>query len=164
MAKEMNLALGVNFDLLKTNLSAIYEKSDEGNKVLLFPTKVDSPNPVTFGEMITDFKKTFGMTEEDAKKIEGSLDSVKKEGSSFDLTKVKICLQVAYFYYNKPKKGDKETEYAVSVSVDMADALPDLGFVKLNSLSLAIWNTDKTAVVRQIGSGNISKMLEELSA
>lgn len=30
MAQEMNLALGANFDLLKTNLAAIYEKDDKG--------------------------------------------------------------------------------------------------------------------------------------
>ncbi len=49
MTGKMNLALGINFDLLKTNLSATYEKSGEGSKILLLPTKVTSPNSVSLG-------------------------------------------------------------------------------------------------------------------
>lgn len=35
MTESMNLALGANFDLLKTNLAAIFEKDEKGSKTLL---------------------------------------------------------------------------------------------------------------------------------
>lgn len=61
MTQSMNLALGANFDLLKTNLSAMFEKDEKGSKILLIPTKINSPVSVTLGEMVADFKSAFGM-------------------------------------------------------------------------------------------------------
>lgn len=163
MTQSMNLALGANFDLLKTNLAAVFEKDDNGSKILLVPTKIDSPTPVTLGEMINDFKKAFGMNEEDSKKIESSLDAVKKEGSAFDVNKITFQLQSAFLYKDSPKEGEGATEYAFAISVDMSEALPDLGFVKLNSLFIAVWNTERETVLHQIGTGNITKMLANLN-
>lgn len=173
MTESMNLALGVNFDLLKTNLSAMFEKDDKGSKILLLPTKVDSPNPVTLGEMVEDFKKAFGMNEKDSEGIKNSLEAVKKEGSTFNPDAITFKLQSAFFYKNMPKQAAAnaqnpetqtagETEYAFAVSVDMADALPDLGFVKLNSMFIAVWNTERETVLQQIGTGKITHMLTSL--
>lgn len=164
MTQSMNLALGANFELLKTNLTGVFEKDDKGSRVLLAPTKVDNPTSVTLEEMIVDFKKAFNMSEEDSKKIEDSLNNVKKEGSSFDISKIAFQLQAAFLYRDAPTNGTATTEYAFAVSVDMSDALPDFGFVKLNSLFVAVWNTDRQAVLRQIGTGNINKMLTNLEA
>lgn len=169
MTQSMNLALGVNFDLLKTNLAAVFEKDEKSSRILLVPTKTDSPTPVTLKEMTEDFKKAFGMTDEDSTKFENSLNAVKKEDSQLKLDEITFQLQSAFFYKEIPQKEEgKEpekgvTEYAFAISVDMADALPDLGFVKLNSLFLAVWNTKREAVLRQIGTGNITKMLANLN-
>lgn len=173
MTESMNLALGVNFDLLDTNLSAMFEKDDKGSKILLLPTKVDSPNPVKLGKIVEDFQKAFGMNEKDSKEIENSLDAVKKEGSTFNPDAITFKLQSAFFYKNMPKQAAAdaqnaatqtagETEYAFAVSVDMADALPDLGFAKLNSMFIAVWNTERETVLRQIGTGKITHMLTNL--
>ncbi len=166
MTQNMNIALGANFDLLKTNLSAMFEKDDKGSKILLLPTKINSPNSVTLDEMITDFKKAFGMNDNDSKQIEEQLNAAKKEGSAVDIGKITFQLQSAFLYKDMPKQGsgNEETEYAFAISVNMAEALPDLGFVKLNNLFIAIWNTEREAVLRQIGTGNITKMLETLNA
>lgn len=173
MTESMNLALGVNFNLLDTNLSAMFEKDDKGSKILLLPTKVDSPNPVKLGKIVEDFQKAFGMNEKDSKEIENSLDAVKKEGSTFKPEAITFKLQSAFFYKNMPKQAAAdaqnaatqtagETEYAFAVSVDMADALPDLGFAKLNSMFIAVWNTERETVLRQIGTGKITHMLTNL--
>lgn len=164
MTQGMELTFGVNFDLLKNNLVAIYEKGKDSSKILLTPTKVDHPASVTFGEMIDDVQRAFGMSDEEANKIGSSLESVKKEGSAFDINKIAFQLQAAFLYRDAPTNGTATTEYAFAVSVDMSDALPDLGFAKLNSLFVAVWNTDRQAVLRQIGTGNINKMLENLNA
>lgn len=36
MTQNMNLALGMNFDLFKTNLAAMYEKDNNGSKYYCF--------------------------------------------------------------------------------------------------------------------------------
>lgn len=197
MTKTMNLAFGVNFDLLKTNLAAAFEKDDNGSRILLSPTKVTEPSTVTFEEMLKEFKEVLGMSDEDSKKIGTTLDSLatKKEGSKFNLNKIKVQLLAAFLYKDMPvqsKEGDGKntnpvvndgnenvnkdekntspvteestTEYAFAISLDMSEALPDLGFVKLNSLSIAVWNTEREAVLSQIGIGSIAKMLENLNA
>jgi hypothetical protein len=162
--KAMNLAVGINFDLLKTNLSAMYEKGENGSKILLLPTKVDSTSTVSLGEMVTDFQNAFGMKDADSDKISTSLDSVKKEGSTFDPNAVTFQLQSAFLYKNSPKEGEGDLEYAIAVAVDMANALPDLGFIKLNRLYLAVWNTERTTVLKQLGTGAIDNMLKTLEA
>lgn len=164
MTQSMNLALGANFELLKTNLAAVFEKDDNGSRVLLAPTKVENPTSVTLDEMKKDFQKAFNMSDDDSKKIEKSLDAAKKEGSAFDISKIAFQLQAAFLYRNAPTNGTATTEYAFAISVDMSDALPDFGFVKLNSLFVAVWNTERQAVLTQIGTGNINKMLENLNA
>lgn len=164
MTQNMNLALGANFDLLKTNLSAVFEKDADGSKILLAPTKIDSPTPVTLGEMMDDFKKAFGMSDKDSQEIESKLEAVKEKDSQFNVKDITFRLQSAFLYKDSPKEGTGITEYAFAMSVDMSDALPDLGFAKLNSLFIAVWNTEKETVLRQIGTGKISNMVASLDA
>ncbi len=179
MTEKMNLALGINFDLLKTNLSATYEKSGEGSKILLLPTKVTSPNSVTLGEMVAEFKSAFGM--EDAEKnIKGNLESIQNANSPIKWENITFQLQAAFFYKEMPAAGTPKpgqnpsgegsegnagtTEYAFAIGVNMADALPNLGFIRLNSLFIALWNTERSSVLEQMGTGNISRMLQQLDA
>ena len=162
MGKEMNFAFGVNFDLLKTKLSAIYEKDDMGSRVLLLPTKLDSSETVSLEEMIKDFEKVLNMEKEESSKINKSLEALNKEGGQFDINKLTFQLQSAFFYQDTPKQGDGEMEYALAISVNMENALPDFGFIKLNKLSIAVWNTDKKVVLEKFGGYKIDKILEKL--
>lgn len=162
MTENMNLALGANLELLKTPLSVMLEKSGNGYKILLLPTKLDSPHSVTLGEMVDEFKSAFNMGDDVKEKITNSLKSVSDDENSFDPNKIKFQLQSAFLYLDSNTEP-KTKEYALAISVDTSDALPSLGFVKLNSLYVAVWNTEREAVLRQIGSGNISSMLEKLN-
>lgn len=47
MTQKMNLALGVNFDLLGTNLAGIYQKTENTSELLLMPTIVNSSNAIS---------------------------------------------------------------------------------------------------------------------
>lgn len=162
MTENMNLALGANVELLKTPLSVMLEKSGNGFKILLLPTKLDSPHSVTLGEMVDEFKSAFQIEESETKKIEDSLKTVSSNENNFDTNKIKFQLQSAFLYLDSNSET-KTKEYALAISVDTSDALPSLGFVKLNSVYVAVWNTEREAVLRQIGSGNISSMLEKLN-
>ncbi len=166
MAKEMNVAFNADFDLLGTKLSATYESNESGSKFLLLPTKVESPNSVSVREMLDEFKKAVGLSDAEAGTIQTQLESAKDnkkpEGKSFDLLAARVQLKSAFLYKNMPKSGTGETEYAIAAEIDMAKALPDLGFVKLNSLSVAIWNTGRASVIQMMGTGKIEKLLNDL--
>ena len=88
--------------------------------------------------------------------------------------KILLILNMAIIGFSTAACSDDETNYITpekkyplttfAVAVNMADALPDLGFVKLNSLFIAVWNTEREVVLQQIGTGNITKMLANLNA
>lgn len=72
---------------------------------------------------------------------------------------------------NEPKKEEPKnedskttTEYALAINVDLQDALPDFGAFKLNSVFIAVWNTKRKAVLKNIGAGEITEMLKLLEA
>ena len=164
MTQIMNLAFGANFDLLKTNLAAVFEKDENGTKILLIPTKVDSPTPVTLGEMLADFESAFGINPDDLGNIESGLKAVNEGNKKFNINAITFQLQSAFLYKDSSIMKEKEAEYAFAISVDMSEALPDFGFAKLNSLFFAVWNTERETVLRQIGTGNITKLLANLDA
>ena len=49
MTEKANFATGANFSLLKVNFQAMYEKSEDGSKVLLRPSKTENPPSVALG-------------------------------------------------------------------------------------------------------------------
>lgn len=164
MTESMNLAFGANFDLLKTNLNAVFKKDKDGCEILVAPTKIEKPASVKWKDIYDDFKNAFDMPDTEIQKMEDSLNSVKNEKSTLKIEEMDFQLQAAFLYKNAPATGTATTEYAFAINVDMSDALPSLGFIKLNSVFVAVWNTERQAVLRQIGTGDISKMLENLNA
>ena len=70
MTQNMNLVFGVNFDLLKTNLTAIYEKTDQKSALLVMPTTVNSPNTVKLGEMVDELKMLLALKGQEIKSRE----------------------------------------------------------------------------------------------
>ncbi len=182
MTQNMNLVLGVNFDLLKTNLAAIYEKTDQKSALLVMPITVNSPNTVKLGEMVDEFKDAFGI-EGAEDKIKGNLENVQNEKSPFKWDEIDFQLKAAFLYKEMPGKQTEGTEkasetqsgsgavsdngfteYAFAISVDVSNALPRLGVIEINSLFVAVWNTERTSVLAQMGIGNISRMLQQLDA
>jgi hypothetical protein len=168
MMADFNCMVGLNFELLKTELNAIYSKGDKGYKVLLAPTDVEAQNSVSLGEMVEEFKGALGMDDANQKSISGALESVNSgsEGgnasgagkSKFNVNNLKFQLNAAFLYINS--EGDaKTTEYALAISVDAQDALPSFGFFKINSLSLAVWNTGRAGVLSRMNLGSIEKLL-----
>lgn len=52
----MNLTTGANFDFLNVNLSAMFEKSDKGYKVLVCPTTIEEFKTAFRSDVVDDFK------------------------------------------------------------------------------------------------------------
>ena len=158
---DMSLQLGVQFQLLKTKLVAVYEKTGEESSFLLVPMDIKEVNSVSLKEMKDDFKAAFS-SEISAKQIEDSLTAINSESkdeNKFNLDNLKFTLKTAYIY----KKGDTK-EYAFAIEVDCGDAIPDLGFVKIEKLAFKIWNTEKNVILQQLNLDTIENLVKKLDA
>lgn len=103
MTEKANFATGANFSLLKVNFQAMYEKSEDGSKVLLLPTKTENPPSVSLGEMVNEFKIGFGIEGAD-KVITDKVNAVKKEDKSININEIKFQLAAAFLYMEMPKE------------------------------------------------------------
>ncbi|NTE18891.1 hypothetical protein G6M26_10205 [Agrobacterium tumefaciens] len=157
----MSLQLGVQFQLLKTNLVAVYEKNGAESSFLLTPTNPDEVGRATLGEMVKDLSEAFG-SEVNATKIKKDLEELnsgEKANAKFDVEKLIFSLKTAYIYV----KGNVK-EYAFAIEVDCGDAIPDLGFVKIEKLAFKIWNTEKNVILKQLNLDTIENLVTKLDA
>ncbi|WP_450091360.1 hypothetical protein [Pedobacter suwonensis] len=155
----MNLQLGVQFQLLKTKLVAVYEKAGNDSSFLLMPTNLEEVGSATLGEMMQDLTTAFSDSV-DTEKIKSDLQalSADKPESKFKLDNLKFSLKTAYIYV----KGNVK-EYAFAIEVDFGDAVPDLGFVTIEKLAFKIWNTKKNVVLKQLNLDTIENLVSKLN-
>jgi hypothetical protein len=186
MTQKMNLALGVNFDLLGTNLAGIYQKNGNTSEILLMPTVVNSSNAISLEDITKEFASVFKIGGA-GKSIENTVNSVQSADKPFDWREIQLQLKSAFLYKKVTSGAEKApeaasengsaastdvaktdttdadvTEYAFAISVNLADALPDLGIIKINNLFVGVWNTERTGVLARMGIGDISTMLKQL--
>lgn len=152
MANEMNMQLGVQFQLLKTSLIAVYEKQGTTNRFLLSPMNIEELTQVTLDDMLNDFKSAFATI--DIEKIQSNIKSIK----GIKLDQLKFALRMAYIYID----GDIK-EYAFAIEIDCGDAVPDLGFLNVEKLSFAIWNTSRNKVLTQMHLDTIENLVKLLN-
>ncbi|SFA55671.1 hypothetical protein SAMN04488511_11516 [Pedobacter suwonensis] len=157
---DMNLQLGVQFQLLKTKLVAVYEKAGNDSSFLLMPTNLEEVGSATLGEMMQDLTTAFSDSV-DTEKIKSDLQalSADKPESQFKVDNLKFSLKTAYIYV----KGNVK-EYAFAIDVDFGDAVPDLGFVTIEKLAFKIWNTKKNVVLKQLNLDTIENLVSKLNA
>ncbi len=157
----MNLQLGVQFQLLKTKLVAVYEKAGNDSSFLLIPTNLEEVGSATLEEMIQDLTAAFG-SEVNTDKIKSDLNGLnsgERANANFDLNKLKFSLKTAYIYV----KGSVK-EYAFAIEVDCEGAVPDLGFVTIEKLAFKIWNTKRNVVLKQLNLDTIENLVKKLDA
>ncbi|MDR2558931.1 MAG: hypothetical protein LBC86_05230 [Oscillospiraceae bacterium] len=159
-----NCMVGLDFDLLKTNLNAAFVKGQNGYSLLVAPTKTEATEGVTFKEMLAEFKTAFGMKESDSTSINDSFSSLNDSAGGDSDKAIKIDeltfkLNQAFMYMIKESGKDMVCEFALAITVDAQNALPDMGFFRIKSLSLAFWNTTRVNVLAKMGMGNLSNLL-----
>lgn len=165
-ANEMHIAFKAEFEILKKKVTGIIEKDEKGVNCLVMPAQLGdkSSGPVSFQEMLTQFKSTFNMSDADTKSINDKVVSLNQSVSSI-LDKVTIDLQSLYLYRGPTSATnlEKTTEYAVSVSMDVSEAPFDIGFVKLNTIALQVWNIPESMTAKIMpGTTSIVKLHDEL--
>ena len=138
----IHIGVNVYISLLGRDIEAIYEKSADHHRVLVSPTDFTDHHPVSFETMINQFKSVLGMSDQDANNIGEQITSL-DEGGKIDLKKITVDLETMYLYISyktgQPKGQMESSEFALSIKVSFEDALPDLGFIQLHSISLKLW-------------------------
>lgn len=163
---KMSMALKVDFELLKTNLNAIYEKDGEKNEstILVIPTKTENPESVKIGEIVEAFKSLSGG--DPTENISGTIGSLSddKDSNGFSVDNIAFTLHAAYLY-KKTAAEDKDsvTEYAFAIAMDLSEAMPKFPLGTINSISLAIWNTKREGVLANMNMGSAAKLLAAIS-
>lgn len=163
---NLHIAFKAEFEVLKKKVTGIIEKDEKGINCLVMPEQLseEASGPVSFQEMLLQFKSTFNMNDADTKSINDKVASLNKQGSS-TLDKVNIDLQSLYLYRGPTSATNPEniTEYAVSVAVDVSEAPFDIGFAKLNTISLQVWNIPESMTAKIMpGTTSIAKLHDEL--
>ncbi len=163
--ESLNCLMGIDFELFKTNINGVFSKSDNGFRILVAPTACDNAKGISFGEMITEMKNALG-SGGDTKQIESSLEGLSNSsgGGAFDVNKLRFELRQTFLYIENEKTtegGEAKTnaEFALSIYVDFSDALKSLGFLKLNSVFLSVWNTKRVTVLERMNMGEFEKLL-----
>lgn len=154
---NVNLMAGVKFTLLGTELTAGFEKTDTGQHIFVYQD-LDKPNDgITIDKVISDIKTLMGRSSTDnvpglsTKEISDKLTLVSKQGSAIDPTAIRLVLHTVYLDIMKPTTGESTVEYAFRVDVIATGLIPaEISLINIDSITLAIWNTTKEKVKKQL--------------
>lgn len=173
---KTHVMAGINFQILKTELTACFQKNTEGFQILVFPTDQESDKGMTVREMIDELKKLLSKSgaqlEEGGQQMEQDITNAitdisdpensksDEEKKKFDPLALEVCLQQVFLYY---KKSGSETtfEYAFKFELDLGSVLPDFGLISVDKLFVAVWNTNRKKILQKMGLCDIDEVLEE---
>lgn len=164
---NLNVAVALDFTVLKTSLTAMVLKEKEGFRFLAIPTCQDEAPEVTIAELIADIKNMVG-DDTDTSEIEDTLqkaaDDAAKEkgGGAVDTDNIKLSLKMAYLYIDTTQgENHKIVEYAFNINIVTTGLIPKAieNFVTVDHLGIAVWNTSRQAILNKMSIVNIEKYL-----
>lgn len=162
-----NVAVALDFTVLKTSLTAMVLKDEQGFRFLAIPTCQDEAPEVTIAELIEDIKKMAG-DNTDTSEIEETLQKAaedaarEKGGNAVDTDNIKLSLKMVYLYIDTTQgENHKIVEYAFNINVVTTGLIPKAieKFVTVDHLGIAVWNTNREAILSKMSIVNIEKYL-----
>ncbi len=170
----LNLQAVLQFELVGTNLFAMYQKDDTGNTFLIMPNDDGKGDGMTIDQMISEINALIsgvssGDTGLDSDKVKKSVSDVvdasaKKSNDQNALEAInwgdiKVYLNQAFFYLNTGKPA----EYALSISIDTSALFPaGQSIFNVFGLTVGIWNTDKKKVLERMKLVKVDDCLKSL--
>lgn len=171
-----NAQAELDFTLIGTKLKMAFSKIGDTNAFIVLPTEIDSKG-MTIKEMVdavNQFAKGYDPSMEsdlDAGKVEQAVKDVsdataKKTDAdekndmavknlNFDTITVK--LRQAFLLLMTGQK----MEYALEIDVLLDGVLPAQTFVKVDKLSVMVWNTNRARILEKMDIIDVEKLLEE---
>ena len=166
----MQAMLGASISLLgREFFVALIKKAKEGDYTfLLAPKKLETLEEVSLNQLIGDIARLFGKGEDPSAVNTSELEKILPEGSKFE--DIKVCLTMAYIYYDKDTKEDGtqeiKTEYAFEITLNgLKDKLipPELkSLATVNSVQVALWNTSNKKILEAMNIVDPNEYLNNL--
>lgn len=155
------IAVGMNAQFLKTDVSGYVAKDDKTLEILICPTNMQTSKVCTLGEILEDITKQFGIEEEEMK---GKINTA---CSIFGLTvdSLKFSLHQIFFYRKSVKaetEGGKDTvitEFAFSVEIASDTPIGLAGILTISSFYLCVWNTNRKQVLDTLKMDELINLL-----
>lgn len=161
----LNYAIGVDATILATPVAGLVKGGNEEIEVLILPTKVETVQTLNFDTLLKEIATQFKVPAADITK---AMDGISAIFPSFDPKKLTFQLNQIFFHYKKEKKAEgatqepeATTEYAFSIKINLGGILELAGIISIDTLYLAIWNTNRESVLKQFNMADISALLPE---
>jgi len=160
MSDNFKMLLGTKFTILGSKQTAAFKKDDKGYTILLMPSEQEKNEGITIEKMVADINSLIkGVTGTDgtltSEAVQNQIgtsvtdknDSKDDKSKTFDITKIKVILNMAYLYINSTE-SEKTIEYAFNLTIDAHELIPqDIKFLNIENLTIAIWNTNRTKIL-----------------
>lgn len=163
---NFNVALALDFSLLKSKLTAMFLKEKNGYRFLAIPTNQGEAPEVTIDELISDIKKMTGA--DNTKAIQDTLNQAASDaepdadGNKIDPKNIRFSLKMVYLYVDTTKGDEnKIVDYAFNINVVTTGLIPAAlqDFVTVDHLGIAVWNTERKAILDQMSLVNMDEYL-----
>lgn len=163
-----NLLVQANLVFLKAKLIAAYEKTATGYKILVKPTSATA-SAMSIGDMVKEVNGLIQSIsgdkplEEDAIAAQISdLYPASENGSVLD--NIKISLKQVFLYVDKTGTDTSQNTFEYAFDVEIINEITkDFDVINLESVSLAIWNTQRESVIAQMDMKKLEELLQEYS-
>lgn len=160
----------ITFELVNTNLVALYKKDGANNTFLVIPTDKEPSGGMTIEKMISDinsFLQRFdpSTTPINADEVANAVKDV-NEASNTQKTpqldppvyeSINVELRQAFLYLST----GKPVEYGFELDVDISGLFPqDMSLFKVNKLSVGVWNTDREKILERMNIIEVDTYLQ----
>ena len=165
-ALQFNAQAALNFELVGTNLVALYKKEGQKNTFLVLPTDKVPSGGMTIREMVEDINNLLKGYDESAVQLDtadvvGSVKDVNEASqkttqgtdglqpmNDIDYESIKVELRQAFLYLST----GIPVEYALEINVDTSSLFPkDATFFNVKGLSMGVWNTSRKSILERMG-------------
>lgn len=155
----MQYAIGIDASILKTKLSGLLKGSKEDTQVLILPTLAEKQSKLTFDELLEAVAEQFKINKE---KTTAAIKSITDIFPEFEPDELSFELNQIFFYYQKEKEAESGTiEYAFSIKINLGGLLNLANILTIESLYMAIWNTERESVLKEFKMDDLTNLLPE---
>lgn len=148
----------ITFELVNTNLVALYKKDGENNTFLVIPTDKEPSGGMTIADMVKDINTFLQRFDSSATPINADdvtnavkdVNDASNNGSQENppvYESINVELRQAFLYLST----GKPVEYGFELDVDISGLFPpDISLFKVNKLSIGVWNTDREKILERM--------------
>lgn len=165
-----NTLAAITFELVNTNLVALYKKDGDKNTFLVIPTDTEPSGGMTIEKMISDINAFLRKNNPDAAQIKSDdvANAVKDVNNAScknntspknepDYKSINVELRQAFLYL----PAGEPIEYAFELDVDISGLFPkDVSLFRVNKLSVGVWNTDRKKILDRMNLIDVDTYLK----